>query len=162
MELHGYQYSVYSWIARLALAEKGVDHHWTEVNPFAPDVPGSYLALHPFKRVPALIHDGFEVYETGAITRYVDEAFSGPGLQPTDTRHRARASQVMRADLYLNHEVAFGGVGEERCTRPSASDLPSRQCREDAQRKRDRGQDQQGQGWQPGAQERVVHRSSIG
>ena len=26
VELHGYQYSVYSWIARLALAEKGVEY----------------------------------------------------------------------------------------------------------------------------------------
>jgi glutathione S-transferase len=95
VELHGYQYSVYSWIARLALAEKGVDHHWTEVNPFAVDVPESYLALHPFKRVPALVHDGFQIYETNAITRYIDEAFAGPALQPADPRHRARCNQFL-------------------------------------------------------------------
>jgi hypothetical protein len=47
VELYGYRYSVYSWIARLALEEKGGDYHWIEVNPFAPDVPESYLALHP-------------------------------------------------------------------------------------------------------------------
>jgi glutathione S-transferase len=95
MELHGYQYSVYSWIARLALAEKGVEYDWIEVNPFAPDMPQSYLALHPFKRVPALVHDGFEIYETGAITRYVDEAFPGPALQPADHRLRARCNQFL-------------------------------------------------------------------
>src|SRR3981189_1315409 len=94
-ELYGYQYSVYSWIARLALDEKGRDYHWIEVNPFASDVLESYLALHPFKRVPALIHDGFEIYETGAIPRYIDEAFPGPSLQPTDPRHRARCSQFL-------------------------------------------------------------------
>jgi glutathione S-transferase len=95
VELYGYQYSVYSWIARLALEEKGASYHWIEINPFAPDVPESYLALHPFKRVPALVHDTFQVYETGAITRYVDEAFPGPRLQPTDPRHRARCSQLL-------------------------------------------------------------------
>lgn len=95
VELYGYQYSVYSWIARLALEEKGASYHWIEINPFAPDVPKSYLALHPFKRVPALVHDTFQVYETGAITRYVDEAFPGPRLQPTDPRHRARCSQLL-------------------------------------------------------------------
>ena len=95
VELHGYQYSVYSWIARLALAEKGVECDWIEVNPFAPDVPESYLALHPFKRVPALVHDGFQIYETGAITRYVDEAFPGPALQPTDPHNRARGNQFL-------------------------------------------------------------------
>src|SRR6266481_10231381 len=92
VELYGYRYSVYSCIARLALEEKGGDYHWIEVNPFAPDVPEIYLALHPFKRVPTLVHDNFQIYETGAITRYVDEAFPGPSLQPTDPPSRAAAS----------------------------------------------------------------------
>lgn len=95
IELHGYQYSVYSWIARLALHEKGKAFDWIEVNPFAEDVPASYLAIHPFKRVPALIHDGIVVYETGAITRYVDEAFEGPRLQPEEPRDRARCNQII-------------------------------------------------------------------
>src|SRR5882724_7808059 len=95
VELYGYRYSAYSWIARLALEEKGGDYHWIEVNPFAPDVPEIYLALHPFKRVPTLVHDTFQIYETGAITRYVDEAFPGPSLQPADPRHRARCSQFL-------------------------------------------------------------------
>ena len=95
VELYGYRYSVYSWIARFALAEKGVEYHWTEVNPFAPDVPESYLALHPFKRVPTLVHDSFQIYETGAITRYIDEAFPGPRLQPTEPHGRARCSQFI-------------------------------------------------------------------
>ena len=95
VELHGYQYSVYSWIARLALEEKGTDYHWIEINPFAPDIPETYLTLHPFKRVPALVHDTFQVYETGAITRYVDETFPGPGLQPADPRQRARCNQIL-------------------------------------------------------------------
>ena len=102
VELHGYKYSVYSWIARLALEEKGTDYHWIEINPFAPDVPESYLALHPFKRVPALVHDGFQIYETGAITGYIDEAFPGPRLQPTDPRDRARCSQILSiVDSYV-------------------------------------------------------------
>ena len=37
--LHGYRYSVYVRIARLALAEKGVAYDRVEVNPFAADVP---------------------------------------------------------------------------------------------------------------------------
>ena len=31
--------------------------------------------------MPTLVHDNFQIYETGAITRYVDEAFPGPSLQ---------------------------------------------------------------------------------
>jgi glutathione S-transferase len=99
--LHGYRYSVYNRIARLALAEKGVAYDRVEVNPFAPDVPESYRALHPFGRVPALVHDGFALYETGAITRYIDRAFTGPPLQPADPRALARMDQVINiVDAY--------------------------------------------------------------
>jgi glutathione S-transferase len=93
--LHGYRYSVYNRIARLALAEKGVAYDRVEVNPFAPDVPAAYLALHPFGRVPALVHDGFALYETAAITRYVDRAFPGPALQSAEARALARMDQII-------------------------------------------------------------------
>jgi len=93
--LHGYRYSVYQRIARLTLAEKGVTYEQVEVNPFAPDVPAAYLALHPFGRVPALVHDGFALYETAAITRYVDRAFPGPALQPAEPKALARMDQII-------------------------------------------------------------------
>ena len=93
--LHGYHYSVYNRIARLALAEKGVACERAEVNPFDPAMPAEYLALHPFGRVPTLVHDGFVLYETGAITRYVDRAFAGPALQPSAPRALARMDQLI-------------------------------------------------------------------
>lgn len=93
--LHGYHYSVYVRIARLTLAEKALDYDRVEVNPFAPDVPADYLALHPFGRVPTLVHDGFALYETAAITRYIDRAFAGPALQPAAPRDLARMDQIM-------------------------------------------------------------------
>jgi glutathione S-transferase len=93
--LHGYHYSVYNRIARLALAEKGVAYERIEVNPFDPDMPKGYLDLHPFGRVPTLVHDGFVLYETDAITRYIDRAFPGPALQPTAPRALARMDQLI-------------------------------------------------------------------
>ncbi len=93
--LHGYHYSVYNRIARLALAEKGVAYERAEVNPFDPAMPAEYLALHPFGRVPTLVHDGFILYETGAITRYVDRSFPGPALQPKEPRALARMDQLI-------------------------------------------------------------------
>ena len=95
VELLGYRYSVYSWVARLALHEKGVTYGWSEIDPFSSGVPAHYTGLHPFKRVPTLVHDGFAVYETGAITRYVDEAFPGPRLQPAASQERARQNQIL-------------------------------------------------------------------
>ncbi|MBS0641146.1 MAG: glutathione S-transferase family protein [Acetobacteraceae bacterium] len=93
--LHGYSFSVYRRIARLALEEKGLAYTCVEVDPFATPVPETYLAMHPFGRVPTLVHGDFVLYETVAITRYVDEAFDGPPLQPDEPRQRARMQQVI-------------------------------------------------------------------
>ena len=100
--LHGYRYSVYVRIARLALAEKGVAYDRVEINPFAAEIPASYLALHPFGRVPTLVQGDFVLYETSAITRYVDRAFDGPALQPADARSLARMDQLLSiVDSYV-------------------------------------------------------------
>ena len=95
VELHGYEYSVYSWIARMTLHEKGVAYEWKEINPFGDNMPAAYLALHPFQRVPTLVHEQFVVFETGAITRYVDDAFQGPKLQGKEPMERARCNQIV-------------------------------------------------------------------
>ena len=94
--LFGATYSVYVRIVRLALAEKGVDYRLVEVDIFAEGgPPPDYAGRHPFGRIPAFEHDGFRLYESGAISRYVDEAFPGPALQPDDARGRARVSQIL-------------------------------------------------------------------
>jgi len=95
IDLYVYKYSVYAWIARFTLHEKGINYNWIEVNPFSGNVDPAYLRKHPFCRVPTLVHGNFVLYETGAITRYVDEAFEGPKLQPDGLKERARANQVM-------------------------------------------------------------------
>jgi glutathione S-transferase len=121
--VHGYHYSVYLRIARLALTEKGVGYERVEVNPFAPEIPADYLALHPFGRVPTLVHDGFVLYETGAITRYIDRAFGGPALQPRDARALARMDQIIGiVDAYgywpMVRQVFSHGVFRPAAGRP--------------------------------------------
>ncbi len=53
-------------------------------------VPATYLEKQPFGKIPLFEHNGFCLYETGAITCYVDEAFEGPALQPQEPVNRAR------------------------------------------------------------------------
>jgi glutathione S-transferase len=108
--LFGLQRSVYTRIARLALAEKQVPYVLCEVEIFGPDgVPSAQLARHPFGRIPALDHDGFMLYETSAITRYVDEAFDGPALQPREPAQRARMNQAIGLlDAYAYRPMVWG------------------------------------------------------
>jgi len=94
--LFGASYSVYVRAVRLALEEKRVPYRLVEVDIFAPEgPPPDYLQRHPFKRIPAFEHEGFRLYETGAITRYIDELFPGPPLMPAAPCARARANQIM-------------------------------------------------------------------
>jgi len=108
--LFGLERSVYTRIARLALAEKQVPYVSSEVEIFGPDgVPPEQLERHPFGRIPALDHDGFMLYETGAITRYVDEAFDGPALQPRAPVQRARMNQALGVlDAYAYRPLVWG------------------------------------------------------
>src|SRR5579885_2141281 len=93
--------STYVWSARLALAEKGVAHDLVEVS-FAGMKEAEHLARHPFGKVPAFEHDGFMLYETQAIMRYVDEAFPAAPLQPIEVHPFARMNQIMGiVDNYL-------------------------------------------------------------
>lgn len=94
--VYGAAYSVYVRIVRIALHEKGVPYDLVPVDVFAEEgMPADYRARHPFGRIPAFEHDGFCLYETSAITRYVDDAFPGPTLQPRGVRERARMNQII-------------------------------------------------------------------
>lgn len=92
----GAGYSVYVRAVRLTLEEKGVPYRLEEVDIFARGgPPPNYRRRHPFGRIPAFEHDGFSLYETGAITRYIDEAFPGPALMPATPQARARVNQII-------------------------------------------------------------------
>lgn len=108
--LYGLSRSVYTRIARLALEEKGVAYDLEEVEIFgAAGVPKQHLDRHPFGRIPTFTHGEFSLYETVAITRYVDEAFAGPPLQSTDLKARGRMTQVMSVlDAYAYRPMIWG------------------------------------------------------
>ncbi len=116
--LHGPGYSTYVRTARLALEEKGVEYDLNEINFIADGIPDDQLARHPFGKVPALSHDDFEVYETVAIARYIDEAFDGPALQPSDAAGRARMTQVCAILDSYTYPTAITGVFIQRAVMP--------------------------------------------
>ena len=67
----------------------------------------THLALNAFGRVPVLDHDGFRLYETQAILRYLDRALPQPRLTPADAQAAARMDQIMNInDWYLFQGVA--------------------------------------------------------
>ena len=92
--LYGLSRSVYTRIARLALEEKGVRYALEEVEIF-----GRRRARRASRTPAVRPHSGFRarrflLYETGAITRYVDEAFAGRGCSRR-SRCAARMNQAI-------------------------------------------------------------------
>lgn len=69
----------------LALAEKGVafDSHYLDLLNFDQHRP-EYLAVNPAGTIPAMTHGDRVLTESTAIMEYVDEAFDGPSLMPSD------------------------------------------------------------------------------
>jgi glutathione S-transferase len=126
--LYGLSRSVYTRIARLALEEKGVRYTLEEVEIFGPDgVPHEHLQRQPFGRIPAFAHDGFLLYETDAITRYVDETFVGSRLQPQEPLARARMNQVIGiVDSYAYRPMVWGVFGA-RIVAPAENIQPDEQ-----------------------------------
>ena len=92
LELYHHGSSVCAAKVRFALAEKGVEPdsmHYIDIlkgEQFEP----SYLAINPKAVVPSLVHNGSIVNESTVICKYIDEAFDGPSLVPSDILARAR------------------------------------------------------------------------
>jgi glutathione S-transferase len=125
----GASYSVYVRAVRLVLHEKGVAYDQVEVDVFRPaGPPAAHLARHPFGRIPAFEHDGFRLFESSTIERYIDAAFDGPPLQPTEPRAQARMNQALGVlDSYCYRTLVWD-IFVDRVRAPSAGRMPDEAC----------------------------------
>jgi glutathione S-transferase len=99
--VHSIPGSPYGRAVLATLIEKGADFGFIPVAPGQTKV-APHISRHPFGRVPSIVHDGFPLYETQAIMRYIDRVLPEPFLTPTDARAAARMDQVLNiADWYL-------------------------------------------------------------
>jgi glutathione S-transferase len=131
--VYGPNYSTYVRTARLALEEKGVAYDLSEVDMMKGECQKpEYLARQPFAKVPAFQQDGFSLYETTAIARYVDEAFPGPKLQPADAKKRARMAQIVSIVDSYGYGCFIGKVVWQRVVVPLMGGKPDETIIKDA------------------------------
>jgi len=113
IKIYGAGASNYVRTVRLACEEKGVAY---DLVPVGDNTPGAlksveHFARHPFGRIPVMEHGDFRLFESMAISRYIDEAFDGPALQPKDVAERARMTQWISATQdYLISSMIGGNV----------------------------------------------------
>src|SRR5437762_13666413 len=94
---------------RLCLEEKGLayESHVVDMANMEHHSP-EYLKINPNGVVPALIHDGKPLYESGTICEYVDEVFPDPPLRPADAYDRATMRNWIRhVDDRIHNLIIF-------------------------------------------------------
>jgi glutathione S-transferase len=112
IKLWGFSNSTYVRTVRMLLAEKGVtEYEQVPVNVLAgePKAP-EHRQRHPFGKVPVLDIDGLRLYETPAITRYLDTVLPGPRFVPSDPKDAAHMDMVTSIIDSYGYAALIGGV----------------------------------------------------
>jgi glutathione S-transferase len=94
---------------RLCLEEKGLAYegHVVDLAKMEHHSPG-YLKINPNGVIPALIHDGRPLHESGTICEYLDEVFPEPPLRPDDAYGRAMMRNWVRhVDERIHNLIIF-------------------------------------------------------
>ncbi len=94
---------------RLCLEEKGLAYegHVVDLAKLEHHSP-EYLKINPNGVIPALIHDGRPLYESGTICEYLDEVFPEPPLRPDSAYDRATMRNWIRhVDERIHNLIIF-------------------------------------------------------
>ena len=109
LTIYGFAPSTYTRTARMAALEKGAAH---ELQPIAYGEP-EHFKLHPFGKMPIMRHGDVTLFETLAITAYIDKTFGAPSLFAPDPIGRARIlSAISVAIDYAYRPVVHGSDAE--------------------------------------------------
>jgi glutathione S-transferase len=94
MKVHGHPMSTCTRKVLTTLAEKGVEADLQVVD-FAKGEhkQADHMALQPFGKLPALVDDGFVLFESRAIAKYLDNKLPGPKLHGKDAKTNALVDQ---------------------------------------------------------------------
>lgn len=107
------------------LKEKGADYRLQVISPGESKSPEYVEQRHPFGRIPAFEHDGFKLYETQAIIRYLDRIFPDPPLTPEGPQAFARMNQVIGIIEWYFFPKAAAPIAFQRIIGPVLLGLPT-------------------------------------
>src|SRR3954451_24339342 len=99
MKIYGHPVSTCTRKVLMTLAETNTPYELPVVEfATAEHKKPPHLSRQPFGRVPALQDGDFELYESRAMCRYINDKVNGP-LVPRDLRDRARMEQWISIEI---------------------------------------------------------------
>lgn len=103
MIVYGTPVSTYVRTVRLLLEEVGANYDLKSVGIFnGENTSAEYLAKHPFGKVPTIEVDGEVIYESAAITSYLNTILANEKFSPAEPLPRSRMHQMVSIiDNYL-------------------------------------------------------------
>ena len=109
LKIYGNPMSTCTRKVLMTLAEHGAPHEFTVID-FASGEhkKAPHVARQPFGRVPTIDDDGFTMFESRAICRYLDQKLGGK-LQPSDAKARAKMEQWISVETseFTPHAMKF-------------------------------------------------------
>ncbi|MGH6890676.1 MAG: glutathione S-transferase family protein [Dongiaceae bacterium] len=95
--------SPFAWKVWLALEHKGIAYEAKRLSFDNDDTKSpEFLKINPRGRVPAIVDDGFALYESNAICEYLEGTYPQNPLLPKDAKGRAVVRRMIgEADNYL-------------------------------------------------------------
>jgi glutathione S-transferase len=108
LKLYHGRTSVCSVKARLALAERDLEFDSQLLTLRGDQFDPAYMALNPNAVVPTLVHDGNVIIESTVIMHYVDDAFPGAPLMPSDPLARSKVHMTTKLmDEYVHNSCTI-------------------------------------------------------
>ena len=117
---------------------KGLDYEVDPITPFYGN--DEFQRLSPLRRIPVLVDGDFSVSDSSVICAYLDEAYPGHALFPSDPKRRARArwfeefADSRLGDLFIwslfyqkiVHPIVWGEPGDQaRIDKALNEDIPA-------------------------------------
>ena len=88
-EIIGSLRSTYTRVVCMVCEEKGIEYVLTERPLHAAEI----RAIHPFGKMPVLVHGEVELFESKAIATWLDRSFPAPHVFPSDPHLAAQVEQ---------------------------------------------------------------------
>ncbi|KAJ3558435.1 hypothetical protein NP233_g11507 [Leucocoprinus birnbaumii] len=109
LKLWGYCQSPFSKLVAVVLHEKNIPFEYTEVDLLKGEQKNpEFLSKQPYAQVPVIDDDGFVLYESRAIIRYLAEKYAdqGTSLVPKDVQKRALLDQAAWGEVFHFNQSA--------------------------------------------------------